>query len=118
MDYVDIIIYVNTSTDEYVMFRNDYNKIITTSSTNYGGPKFTINYYEEPIKTNISFELKKSDIKSSNKKLLQRDKEKLINLYKERIQFFKEKLKELGISEDLSEGIKKYKFELMKLLSQ
>jgi len=118
MDYVDIIIYVNTSTDEYVMFRNDYNKIITTSSTNYSGPKFTINYYEEPIKTNISFELNKSDIKSSSKKLLQRDEEKLISLYQERLNYFRNKLKELGISEDLSEGIKKYKFELMKLLSQ
>ena len=32
MDYVDIIIYVNTSTDEYVMFRNDYNKIIVDES--------------------------------------------------------------------------------------
>ena len=118
MDYVDIIIYVNTSTDEYVMFRNDYNKIITTSSTNYSGPKFVINYYEEPLKTNISFELKKGTTLSSEKKLLRRDKEKLVKYYQDRIQFFQDKLKDLGISEELSEGIKQCKIQLLKLLTQ
>lgn len=116
MDKVDIILYINTSKNQYILFRNDYRKIITTANLYY--PPYIINYYEKPIATNMQFTLQNVDKPLPEKKLLSSNKENLIAFYKERLDFFKQKLKELGYSEDINEQIKTYKRKLIKLLTE
>jgi hypothetical protein len=121
---VDAIIYVSRETDEYIVFDNDHSKILTISNSNFHksnekgdiGIPFYIFYYEEPIKTNITLELQKS-IQRDIHPRLQRNKEQLINQYKDNIKFYQNKLKELGIDDiNITETIRYYKNKLKSLL--
>ena len=118
MNKVDIIIYVDSINEKYIVFNNDYNYIQTILSDSYKFP-FYIDYYELPLFTNMNIEkVPLTPPDRDDKKLLQKSKEEKIKFYKERIKYFKDKLKELGISDDLMESIKKYKNKLLKLLTQ
>jgi hypothetical protein len=123
---VDLIVYVNQENKEYIIFDNDFSKIITTPNSNYKRnnlegdiniPKY-IYYYEEPRKTNITnIPIIEPTPKTNIKPRLEKDKDQLIKLYQERMAYYKNKLKELGINdENISEAIRFYKNKINKLL--
>jgi hypothetical protein len=123
---VDLIVYVNQENKEYIIFDNDYSKIITTPNSNYKRnnlegdvniPKY-IYYYEEPFKTNMTnIELMTPQLKGKTNPRLEKDKDQLIKQYQERMSYYKNKLKELGINdENISEAIRFYKNKINKLL--
>jgi Fe-Mn family superoxide dismutase len=123
---VDLIVYVNQENKEYIIFDNDFSKIITTPNSNYKRnnlegdvniPKY-IYYYEEPFKTNMTnIELMTPQLKGKTNPRLEKDKDQLIKLYQERMSYYKNKLKELGINdENISEAIRFYKNKINKLL--
>jgi Fe-Mn family superoxide dismutase len=123
---VDLIVYVNQENKEYIIFDNDFSKIITTPNSNYKRnnlegdiniPKY-IYYYEEPFNTNMTnIELISPQLKAKANPRLEKDKDQLIKQYQERISYYKNKLKELGINdENISEAIRFYKNKINKLL--
>ena len=123
---VDLIVYVNQENKEYIIFDNDFSKIITTPNSNYKRnnlegdiniPKY-IYYYEEPFNTNMTnIELISPQLKAKANPRLEKDKDQLIKQYQERISYYKNKLKELGINnENISESIRFYKNKISKLL--
>jgi len=123
---VDLIVYVNKEKKEYIIFENDYSKIVTTPNSNFRRnnddgditiPNY-IYYYEEPFRTNITnLELIEPKRKITTNPRLQRKKEELINQYKEKIKFYQDKLKELGIDDvNIIESIIYYKNKLNSLL--
>jgi Fe-Mn family superoxide dismutase len=123
---VDLIVYVNQENKEYIIFNNDFSKIITTPNSNHKRnnlegdiniPKY-IYYYEEPFKTNMTnIELITPQLKAKTNPRLEKDKDQLIKQYQERISYYKDKLKELGINnENISESIRFYKNKINKLL--
>jgi hypothetical protein len=123
---VDLIVYVNQENKEYIIFDNDFSKIITTPNPNYKRnnlegdvniPKY-IYYYEEPFKTNMTnIELMTPQLKGKTNPRLEKDKDQLIKQYQERMSYYKNKLKELGINdENISEAIRFYKNKINKLL--
>jgi len=125
-DNVDLIVYVNQENKEYIIFDNDFSKIITTPNSNYKRnnlegdiniPKY-IYYYEEPFNTNMTnIELIAPQLKAKVNPRLEKDKDQLIKQYQERISYYKNKLKELGINdENISEAIRFYKNKINKLL--
>jgi hypothetical protein len=119
-DKVDVIMYVNEDSKEYIMFRNDYSKIQTVNNPkgtfNRALPKYFIYYYESPIKTNADFQTDEPTTKIQMKPELERNKEDLIKLYKERIQYYKDKILNLGGSDDLTEMVLYYEKEIDKLI--
>ena len=123
---VDLIVYVNKEKKEYIIFENDYSKIVTTPNSNFRRnnddgditiPNY-IYYYEEPFRTNITnLELIEPKRKITTNPRLQRKKEELINQYKEKIKLYQDKLKELGIDDvNIIESIIYYKNKLNSLL--
>lgn len=112
---VDVMVYVNKSTDKYIMFRNDYSRILTISNPNRY-PPFFIYYYEEPLSTNLELQPEQEKRLQTQKKQIKRDVSQDIQFYKNRIKYFEEKIKELGGSIDLNEMVKYYKKELQKLI--
>jgi hypothetical protein len=65
--------------------------------------------------TNI--ELMTPQLKGKTNPRLEKDKDQLIKLYQERMSYYKNKLKELGINdENISEAIRFYKNKINKLL--
>jgi Fe-Mn family superoxide dismutase len=113
---VDIILYVDRKNEKFIMFRNDFSRIQTVANpTTF--PKFYIVFYENPLKTNIEFEVKLEKEKSETKPKLQRDLDKEVEYFKERIQFYKDKLKDLGYSEEINEMINYYRKSLKELIN-
>lgn len=113
---VDIILYVDKQNEKYIMFRNDYSRIQTVANpTTF--PKFYVIYYENPLKTNMEFEVKLEKEYSEKKPKLKRDIDSEIEYFKERIQYYKDKLKELGHSEEINERINFYTKGLKKLIN-
>jgi len=116
MEKVDVIVYVDPENDKYIFFKNDYNYIQTVGSGEYTY-KFHINYYEEPLITNMNIEkISLTSSEKEEKELLKKTKQEKIKYYKERLEYFRQKLKELGDLDELKENFKRYKIRLMKLL--
>jgi len=113
---VDLILYVDRPKEKFVMFRNDFARIQTVANpTTF--PKFFVIYYENPLKTNMDFNVSVEPDKVESKPKLIRDPQKEIEYYKERIQYYKDKLEELGDSENITEMIKYYNKELYQLIN-
>ena len=101
---VDIILYVDRPKDKYIMFRNDYSRIQTVANPSTF-PKFFVYYYENPIHTNMEFEVHPEAEKVSIKPKLARNKESEVDYYKERIQYYQELIDKLGGNQKLTERV-------------
>jgi Fe-Mn family superoxide dismutase len=113
---VDVILYVDRTEDKYIMFRNDHNKMLTVSNPRTQ-PPFHIFYYEMPLQSNFKIPLQKEIPKTPVKKSIAKDVKKEIEFYKERINYFTNKIKELGgENQDINEMINFYKEELSKTI--
>ena len=113
---VDIILYVDRSEQKYIMFRNDYSKILTVSTSRRNPPYF-IYYYEMPLQSNFKVPLQKETQKAPVKQFISKDVNKQIEFYKDRIKYFTDKVKELeGENTEISEMINFYKKELNKII--
>ena len=103
---VDVIMYVdiNKTPNKYLLFRNDYDKIITVDRNrkrnNYSGPKFNIHYYEEPFETNMLINIINSETKRVIKPALSRSKDLLIKQYQDRIKQLSQELNKLQNGEN------------------
>jgi Fe-Mn family superoxide dismutase len=112
---VDIILYVDRSEQKYIMFRNDYSKILTVSTSRRNPPYF-IYYYEMPLQSNFKVPLQKETQKAPVKQFISKDVNKQIEFYKDRIKYFTDKVKELeGENSEIFEMISFYKNELGKI---
>lgn len=101
---VDIILYVDRPKDKFIMFRNDFSRIQTVANpTTF--PKFFVYYYENPIHTNMEFEVHPEPEKVEIKPKLARNKENEIDYYKERIQYYQELIDKLGGDQKLTERV-------------
>ena len=116
-DKVDVIVYVDEPKGKFIMFRNDYNKIQTLASNQYNGPKFMIYYYEEPINSNIDFNIESEKQNVDPKPRLERNKENLAQEYQKRIKYFQDKLKELGYDDSINEVVKFLKSKHQKIIT-
>lgn len=105
-DKVDVIVYVDEPKGKFIMFRNDYSKIQTLASNQYNGPKFDIFYYEEPMGSNIDFNIEKEKQNIIPKPKLERNKEIIAQEYQKRIKYFQDKLKDLGYDNNINEVVK------------
>ena len=117
-DKVDVIMYVNEPNNQYIMFRNDYSKIITTSNPNSYNkklPKYLIFYYEEPIKTNATFDTEEKINNIQLKPKLLRNNQEEIKYLTDKIKMLSQKVKELGGSVDIEGLLEQYKNELIKI---
>jgi hypothetical protein len=117
-DKVDVIMYVNEPNNQYIMFRNDYSKIITTSNPNSYNkklPKYLIFYYEEPIKTNTTFDTEEKINNIQLKPKLLRNNQEEIKYLTDKIKMLSQKVKELGGSVDIEGLLEQYKNELIKI---
>jgi ferritin-like protein len=115
-DNVDVIMYVDRTTNRYIMFRNDHNRMITVgNSKKY--PPFFIYYYEMPLKSNFKLEMKQETPKTPVKKTTKKDTEKEAEFFKERIQYFQDKLKELGYGESINEVVKFLNSKYQKIIN-
>jgi len=113
---VDIILYVDRSEQKYIMFRNDYSKILTVSTSRRNPPYF-IYYYEMPLQSNFKVPLQKETQKAPVKQFISKDVNKQIEFYRDRIKYFTDKIKELGgENSEISEMINFYKKELNKII--
>jgi Fe-Mn family superoxide dismutase len=113
---VDVILYVDRTENKYIMFRNDHNKMLTVSNPRTQ-PPFHIFYYEMPLQSNFKIPLQKEIPKAPVKKTIAKDVKKEIEFYKERINYFTNKIKELGgENQDINEMINYYKKELSKII--
>jgi hypothetical protein len=96
---VDVIMYVDIDKNpkKYVLFNNDYSKIVTVHRPKYhqNMPGFNIVYYEEPLETNIEFEEKESEPNRIIKPSLSRSKELLIKQYQDKIKQLSQELDKL-----------------------
>ena len=98
------------------MFRNDHNRMITVgNSKKY--PPFFIYYYEMPLKSNFKLEMKQETPKTPVKKTIKKDTEKEAEFFKERIQYFQDKLKELGYGESINEVVKFLNSKYQKIIN-
>jgi len=74
-DNVDAIMYVDMVEKKYIIFHNDYSKILTITKKVFNPklPPYSIFYYEEPIHTNMNIQLsdnlKVRDIKPGLKQI-------------------------------------------------
>lgn len=105
-DKVDVIVYVDEPKGKFIMFRNDYSKIQTLASNQYNGPKFDIFYYEEPMGSNIDFNIEKEKQNIIPKPKLERNKEIIAQEYQKRIKYLQDKLKDLGYDNNINEVVK------------
>jgi hypothetical protein len=116
VDNVDIILYVDTTKNLYIMFRNDHKKMITVSNPKKYPPLY-IYYYENPLDSNFKLPMIKDTQIVPAKKTVERKKEKEIEYYKERIKYFQDKLKELGGGDEtLTEMVNYYQSRLNKTI--
>ena len=114
---VDIIMYVDRQNQKYLMFRNDYTKIQTVANpTTF--PKFYIFYYENPLRTNIEFDVKQEPEQITTKPKLERDKNEMIKYYKERINYYQDMLNKLGSDKNIQERIFRFENKLYNLLNE
>jgi Fe-Mn family superoxide dismutase len=113
---VDVIVYVDRSTNRYVMFRNDYNRMLTVGNPKKF-PPFFIYYYEMPLKSNFKLDMKQETPKTPVKKTIKKDTEKEAEFFKERIQYFKNKLKDLGYDDSINEVVKFLKSKHQKIIT-
>jgi hypothetical protein len=101
---VDVIMYVDIDKNpkKYVLFNNDYSKIVTVHRPYYNKnmPKFNIIYYEEPLETNIDFKEKESEPNRIIKPKLSRSKDLLIKQYQNRIKQLSQELEKLQKNEN------------------
>jgi hypothetical protein len=112
---VDVMLYVDRSEQKYIMFRNDHNKMLTVSNPKKQPPYF-IYYYEMPLQSNFKVPIQKETPKTPVKQSISKDVNKQIEFYKERIQYFTDKVKELeGENSEIFEMISFYKNELGKI---
>ena len=112
---VDVLVYVDRPNQKYIMFRNDHNRILTISNK-AKFPPHLLYFYELPLKSNFKVPVSKEPTKVPTKNSLNRDADKEINYYKERIKFFQDKITQLGGSSELNEMVKYYKKELDKII--
>jgi len=112
---VDVMLYVDRSEQKYIMFRNDHNRMLTVSNPKKQPPYF-IYYYEMPLQSNFKVPIQKETPKTPVKQSISKDVNKQIEFYKERIQYFTDKVKELeGENSEIFEMISFYKNELGKI---
>jgi Fe-Mn family superoxide dismutase len=112
---VDVMLYVDRSEQKYIMFRNDHNRMLTVSNPKKRPPYF-IYYYEMPLQSNFKVPIQKETPKTPVKQSISKDVNKQIEFYKERIQYFTDKVKELeGENSEIFEMISFYKNELGKI---
>ena len=101
---VDVIMYVDVDKNpkEYVLFNNDYSKIVSAHRPKYNQkmPGFNIFYYEEPLETNIDFKEKESEVNRIIKPALSRSKDLLIKQYQDRIKQLSQELNKLQNGEN------------------
>jgi hypothetical protein len=98
------------------MFRNDYSKILTVS-TSRRNPPYYIYYYEMPLQSNFKVPLQKETQKAPVKQFISKDVNKQIEFYRDRIKYFTDKIKELGGENiEITEMINFYKKELNKII--
>ena len=116
-DNVDVFVFVDRKEQRYLMFRNDPSRILTIDNPNYTST-FLIYFYELPLKSNFKVPVTSEPIKTPIKKTLERDKQKEIQYYQDRINYFKNKIKELSGSKVMSEMVKYYEKELEKIIIQ
>ena len=112
---VDVLVYVDRANQNYIMFRNDHNRMLTVSNKSKFPPHL-IYFYENPLKSNFKIPVTKEPLKVSIKPSLSRNKDKEIEYYNERIKFFQDKIKELGGSSEINEMVMLYKKELSKII--
>ena len=108
---VDFYVFVDISTQQYAIFYNE-KKHISSEGGTYGGLKF---YKPNLFNTNVNFKVYKPKKKSLSPKM-GRDKESEIQYYRDMIQYYNEKLEQLGQNEELLEGKNFFMKELIKLL--
>jgi hypothetical protein len=113
---VDIILYVDRPKDKYIMFRNDYSRIQTVANPSTF-PKFFVYYYENPIHTNMEFEVHPEPEKIEIKPKLARNKENEVNYYKERIKYYQELIDKLGDNKEITERVIRLEKKLSYLLN-
>jgi len=113
---VDVIMYVDRSTNRYIMFRNDFNKMLTVGNPNKF-PPFYIYYYEMPLKSNFKLDMKQEKPKVPVKSGIKRDTDKEVEFYKTRIEYFKNKLKELGYEDSINEVTNYFNNKILKIIT-
>jgi len=113
---VDLIVYVDRPNDKYIIFKNDFSRIQTVSNPKKF-PKFYVIYYENPIDTNMNLETELEPDKIESKPKLVKDKEKEAEYFRERLKYYQDKLRELGATNEISEGIIYYKTKLKQLIN-
>jgi hypothetical protein len=110
--YVDVIMYVNETNGDFVMFMNDEQKISTTASKEFQGPKFVIRYYENPLRTNMKIETINLGPSRQRKEFTQK-KEELLKYYDEKIQQFQDLKSKLFQNESVKNGFKNWLNEMI-----
>jgi Fe-Mn family superoxide dismutase len=113
---VDVIMYVDRSSNRYIMFRNDHNKMLTVGNPNKF-PPFFIYYYEMPLKSNFKLDMKQEKPKVPLKTGIKRDTDKEVEFYKTRIEYFKNKLKELGYEDSINEVTNYFNNKILKIIT-
>ena len=113
---VDVIMYVDRSTNRYIMFRNDFNKMLTVGNPNKF-PPFYIYYYEMPLKSNFKLDMKQEKPKVPVKSGIKRDTDKEVEFYKTRIEYFKNKLKDLGYEDSINEVTNYFNNKILKIIT-
>jgi hypothetical protein len=113
---VDLIVYVDRPNDKYIIFKNDFSRIQTVSNPKKF-PKFYVIYYENPVDTNMTLETELEPDKLESKPKLVKDKEKEAEYFRERLKYYQDKLRELGATNEISEGIIYYKTKLKQLIN-
>jgi Fe-Mn family superoxide dismutase len=112
---VDVFVFVDRPQQKYLMFRNDPSRILTIDNPKYTST-FLIYFYELPLSSNFKVDVTSEPVRTPIKKTLERDKQKEIQYYKDRIKYFKNKIKELSGSEVMSEMVKYYEKKLEKII--
>ena len=97
-----------------MMFRNDKNRILTIANPDRY-PPFLNYFYELPLKSNFKVPESEEPIRTPIKKSLERDKDKEIQYYKDRIKVLMKKVEELGGSVDIENLLEYYQKELEKI---
>ena len=70
-----------------------------------------------PLKCNFKLEMKQETPKTPVKKTIKKDTEKEAEFFKERIQYFQDKLKELGYGESINEVVKFLNSKYQKIIN-
>jgi Fe-Mn family superoxide dismutase len=111
---VDVFVFVDREQQKFMMFRNDKNRILTIANPDRY-PPFLNYFYELPLKSNFKVPESEEPIRTPIKKSLERDKDKEIQYYKDRIKVLMKKVEELGGSVDIENLLEYYQKELEKI---